>query len=703
MGERTLPRPAVQAALVVGLSIAAFVSALGGDFVSDDTVLVAEAGDLRSALSEALWHGSDGSNSWYTIAYRPVVQVAYALERSLFGRDPGPYHGVNLLLHALNALLVWGLLRRRLLTSGSGGEAAARVGEGAALFGAALFAVHPAHAENVAWISGATDLWMLLFWLGSYSLVERGSLSCQLAGALCAALAVLAKEPAVVAPAVLACELWARSEEPLRARLRKLAFNAGGAGIGLSVIGGATLAGSPMGERSSLQLGPFFGLTAEYLRLLLWPAHLSTQVQPFWASGGQVAPGLLATGAMTWLGVVAWWAGARRRRSLRAGLGWIAWITLPLLPPLLLVQGVLSDRFLYAPSVGLCGGLAALLGRLVCRATALRSALVYGVAGAIVCSLLPRSVLSARAYLSNEALWQSQIDAYPAQTKGYDGLGEELAKQARLGEARDRFEQGLSLAIDAKERTQIVHLCLHLLALDVVQLVRDPARAQRVELAYERLLREGRMVCVAHGRGVKLHLSAREQASVRADAPLSLAPYAAVLLTRGDAKASLAVASEALVHQPGLVSAHMARAQALALLGRFDDAVRALSQARVSERGKQVLLGLLERVVSAEQLQRRPAETSEQRAIRDAQVALRLGSAQLARSRLSSALKAAPTDAALVRAHAQTYVSEGRFDQAESVLREAIAQAPDQQGLRRLLEELFDAQREAQAEHASAP
>ena len=72
----------------------------------------------------------------------------FAAEHAVWGAAAIGYHLTNLLLHALNALLLIELARR------SGAS------EPAALLGAAVFALHPIQTEAVAYVAGRTDVLM---------------------------------------------------------------------------------------------------------------------------------------------------------------------------------------------------------------------------------------------------------------------------------------------------------------------------------------------------------------------------------------------------------------------------------------------------------------------------------------------------------------------------------------------------------------
>ena len=77
------------------------------------------------------------------LAASPDFVMAHVLKAwlHLLGTEPGPWHGVNVALHAIASLLLASLFL------------AARIPPAAALLGAALFALHPALVEGVAWIS----------------------------------------------------------------------------------------------------------------------------------------------------------------------------------------------------------------------------------------------------------------------------------------------------------------------------------------------------------------------------------------------------------------------------------------------------------------------------------------------------------------------------------------------------------------------
>lgn len=85
--------------------------------------------------------------------YQPLVFLSYGLEYYFFGLDAGVFHFTNVMLHLLNVLLVYKLIK--LLS----------VNSTVALVTAVLFAIHPMRVESVAWVTGRRDMLYALFYL----------------------------------------------------------------------------------------------------------------------------------------------------------------------------------------------------------------------------------------------------------------------------------------------------------------------------------------------------------------------------------------------------------------------------------------------------------------------------------------------------------------------------------------------------------
>jgi protein O-mannosyl-transferase len=110
--------------------------ALRAGFIWDDAAYVASnrlLGSFSGLCAIWLHPGID------ELPYYPMTFTSYSLEHILWGNHPQGYHLTNILLHALNAVLLWRVL--------------AGLKFRAAWFAALLFAVHPMTVESVAWIA----------------------------------------------------------------------------------------------------------------------------------------------------------------------------------------------------------------------------------------------------------------------------------------------------------------------------------------------------------------------------------------------------------------------------------------------------------------------------------------------------------------------------------------------------------------------
>ncbi|MAY84291.1 MAG: hypothetical protein CMP59_09175 [Flavobacteriales bacterium] len=132
--------------------------------------------------------------------YHPITSLSWMLDYSLWGQDAFGFHLSNLILHLINTLLVFLLVKSI--------SKKIEIGLIAALF----FGIHPMHVENVAWLASRKDLMLgVFFFLSLYAyqgfVKDRSKLKYILAW-IFALLAMMSKVAAIVLPLLFILLDW---------------------------------------------------------------------------------------------------------------------------------------------------------------------------------------------------------------------------------------------------------------------------------------------------------------------------------------------------------------------------------------------------------------------------------------------------------------------------------------------------------------
>ena len=144
------PRSSLLAAGVLLLLVClAYVPVVRDEFIWDDDAYVTHNGTLRSVEGlQRMWLEPLSIPQYY-----PLVHTTFWIEYHLWGLHPLGYHLVNVVLHAISALLLWRFLRR--------------IGVPGAWLAAAIFAVHPVCVESVVWVTERKNVLSLVLVLSS--------------------------------------------------------------------------------------------------------------------------------------------------------------------------------------------------------------------------------------------------------------------------------------------------------------------------------------------------------------------------------------------------------------------------------------------------------------------------------------------------------------------------------------------------------
>ena len=274
--------------------------------------------------------------------FAPLTITTFLVEHSLWGLWPGGYHVTNVLLHAVNALLVYALIFR--LTRDAL----------MAWIVAALFAVHPVQVETVAWISSRKTVLSGTFMLASGLCWLRPSRTGreEAWGILWLVLALLCKAAAVVIPPIVVVyDVFVVRKKFADSAARQLipAFFS----TMLILITMSAQVSVVGGIRGHLDLSKLSILAVDttilwrYVGMLLWPRDLCVLYDTPYRN----ITVLIVLALAGWIIVAGAWYRFRRHAPL-ACFACLSWLLL-LVPVLNLfpLTTLMNDRYLYLPCV----------------------------------------------------------------------------------------------------------------------------------------------------------------------------------------------------------------------------------------------------------------------------------------------------------------------------------------------------------------
>lgn len=408
--------------------------ALGGSFQFDDWNVIVNESRVHSL--HAWWDSMPG--------IRPLLKLSYALNSSLSG-SPAGFRAVNVLIHAVNATLVFRFLHARGLRAGLDGQHA----HVAALLAALVFALHPVQTEAVTYISGRSSSLAACFCLLSLSCWARSERSTApangtrwlLASCACFAAAVATKESAVILPFAL----WLCSaDRPARRNMRRLMPFFGLMALALTVA--LSLPMYRLLLEVSLDTRSTMSNLLTQARALVYLA--GQLVRPYNGNADPQLPVIEAADtvsvalSLAWLGVFTW-ALLRVRRSpvaAFAALWFLLWLTPTnsVLPRL----DIANDRQLYLALIGPAWWVAVQLTQVHRHS----GWIGHVVAALIVVFLAHASVQRNRIYATETSFWQDAVARNPGSARAANNLAMAHALNCQLEAAAQEFARSIELS-----------------------------------------------------------------------------------------------------------------------------------------------------------------------------------------------------------------------------------------------------------------
>ncbi len=434
--------------LIAGIGLAIYLPAFEASFQLDDGPSIRDNASLRRLDPGPIF------SFWPT---RFTAYFSLALTFQAGQLDPFPFHLGNVVLHLINSLTVFFLLRRLL----------GRENPVPALFGALFFLAHPVQTQAVSYvIQRATSLaagfylLSLLFYLKSRDGTGRGAwYPLSLAGA---AGALFSKEFAVTLPAVLLlAEFTVLKDRPTgkggRA-VRLLPFFLLVLIVPILIIlhRDNLYYNDPAGISRGAYLLTQSRVFVTYLRLIVLPLNQQVEydyprIFSFYAPGAVIC-------IAAWITVFIAAVFACRRENLRtAGFG-AAFFLLALLPEssLVPISDVIVEHRLYLP----------LFGAAVIFALLLRSLERYPrsrcfLAGALILMLGRLAYVRNLAWETPVTLWEDNVAKAPRRARIRGNLGKAFLDRGRYDRAAEEFKAMIELdpsAVGAYNNLAVIYI-----------------------------------------------------------------------------------------------------------------------------------------------------------------------------------------------------------------------------------------------------
>jgi tetratricopeptide (TPR) repeat protein len=427
----------VVTALLVIVTVVAFLNGLDGEFVLDDRPFlvdnpkIVETHSLSYFFTQHVWYYSNLGDI-QSANFRPLYFLTLWLGNQLWSSSPLAFHLFSLMLHVSATLMLLVVIRRLI----------PEISVMAAGLAATLFSLHPVHSEAVAWISAFVHPLAAVFLLSAWLLHERARKKGKIVSTFIAAfffvLALLSHEMAIAFPVFILLHDWLRYGRPHVLANAPYIFLLVAYLLVRNAVLGETI---PMVFSDPEMWARFPMFVLEYLRQLIlpWPQPLFLQMPEEWVvslAAIIVVPACVAAGIR--LGRI---PEVDRRVPLIA----LAWVGAFLLPPLAAAfspDARFALRSLYIASAGI----SLLLAWAIHNLPVMRRPVGIGVLGALLLLALGGTVVANRQWADDGKVYTRILSWNPEYYPALFSLGEFNERKGDPVQALDQYEKAASLA-----------------------------------------------------------------------------------------------------------------------------------------------------------------------------------------------------------------------------------------------------------------
>lgn len=429
------------AMLLLGLALfLAYAPALLNGFVWDDTQIIVNNMVNRdwANLSKVLLGPDVVFTDDVASYYRPLNRLLYAIEYHLYGLNPFGYHLLSLLLHLGNVILLFSF-GKKVFPSGT-----------AAFVAALIFAVHPANAEAVNFISGRNNLSATFFILGTLLLFhigrERKNTTLTLMSILSFLCGLLCKEIALMLlPLLFFYPFHTEGAKKLNFQERFMyLYPFMIAALLYLLLRYAAL------SQIVTQPGTGSGLWQRLaMNLYIVPVYASLIFIPF----GYKVHYSLPTGIWQYLAwIIPFWCALAYccYLLLRNGskittfaLLWLFWNYLPISNIIEIPSNAMAERYIYFQFIGVWLLVGAAVGHLVARGLTIKK--LFSLAAGVALLLALISALRSLEWKNDLTLFSALVAKDPESAYGHYNLGGWYREHNDLLKARYHWEQTVAL------------------------------------------------------------------------------------------------------------------------------------------------------------------------------------------------------------------------------------------------------------------
>lgn len=464
------------------ISIGLYLPTLEYGFVYDDKFQIldnkwiTDVKYIPDVFSSSVWSFDSGATS---NIYRPLMHVIYMLEYYLFGLKPWGYHLVNILLHALNTVIVF-LLSSHILKNHQKTTEKKPAGTEEieqrqpdfsgtfskitpAFFAAFFFATHPINTETVAWIGTLPELFMTAMYLSSFFLYITCSPGFNLRFIFSLVLfliAVLFKETALTLfLVILLYDYYRWNIISVLKRYKRytpyLLIIAGYMALRIHALGGVTVRENARMGVEQLILN-FFPLFLQYTKKLLLPFDLKA-IYVFLPVNSLSEWIVIGAIAFTFMYMTFWYISKKRDIIFFLSLTFIFTPLIPIYYLPAMRDTVFAERYLYLSSFGFAILISYIMGKASLYLSHGRHNRVKINRGFTVLSLmilLVFIILSGKrmpVWESDFTLWSDTVKKSPYSSIAHNDLGIALGKRGRIKEALHHLSESLKIEPDNAE------------------------------------------------------------------------------------------------------------------------------------------------------------------------------------------------------------------------------------------------------------